>query len=209
MDEGMTEMPPPTIIKSENVGWKGEEPTDVVKKALVEKVFKPGDIVLDIGCGFGRNAIGLAREGLIVTAININNQELVDAKAKAQSVGVNVDFQQADATALPFAEASFDSALDLGCSHMIPTKELQQKAAKEAARVIKSGGTLVYFGFSKDHPSFQNNPKPMYRNPEDIQAMYGNDFEIISTEKVSWKPLPEEHANFTEHVGLNVVMRRK
>jgi ubiquinone/menaquinone biosynthesis C-methylase UbiE len=209
MGVGMTEMTTSTIIKSENVGWKGEEPTDIVKKAISEQLIKPGDKLLDIGCGFGRNAIGSAKEGAIVTAININNQELVDAKAKARALGISVDFQQADATNLPFAEASFDCALDLGCSHMIPTQEMQEKAAKEAARVIKHGGTLIYFGFSKEHPSYQRNPKPMYRDLVDIQAMYGNDFDIISHEEVSWKPLPEEHANFSEHIGLNIIMRRK
>lgn len=200
----------PTIIKSENVGWKGEEPTEIVKRVIREGVVKSGDRVLDIGCGFGRNANFLAKEGAQVTAININNEEIAQAKAKAEAAGVRVDYQHADATTLPFADASFDVALDLGCTHMIPTRELQEKAERESARVIRPGGTLVFFGFSKDHPSYQKNPdKPMFRSLEDIQTMYGVDFDIVSHDETRWKPTPEEHANFEEHVGINVVMRRK
>lgn len=204
------EMGTPTIIKSENVGWKGEEPTEVVKKTVDEGIIKVGDRVLDIGCGFGRNANYLAEEGAQVTAVNINDQEIAQAKARAHEAGVNIDYLHADATSLPFADASFDAALDLGCSHMIPTRELQEKAAREAARVIKPGGALVFFGFSKDHPSYQKNPaKPMFRSLEDIQAMYGEFFEIVSYEKSRWEPSPQEHANFKEHVGINIVMKRK
>jgi len=195
---------------SNNIGWKGDEPTEVVKNAFKEGIIKTGDRVLDIGCGFGRNANWLAKMGVKVTAVNIDDGEIRQAKIKAQDAKVNVNYIHSDATLLPFPESSFDVALDLGCSHMISSRGEQEKAMKETARILKSGGRLVYFGFSKNHPSYlKNTENPMFRNIEDIQSMYGGEFEIISHEETRWKPKPEENANFEEHVGINVVMKRK
>ena len=93
---------------------------------------------------------------------------------------------------------------------MISGKEDQKKAEAETARVLKTGGGLVYFGFSKDHPDYLNKPdSSMFRSLEDIQAMYGNDFEILSHEETRWRPKPEEKRKYSEHVGINVIMRKK
>jgi ubiquinone/menaquinone biosynthesis C-methylase UbiE len=210
MDEGAEEMWKPAIKPAENIGWKGDRPTEVVRKAFDNGIVKPGDKVLDIGCGFGRNANWLATQGAEVTAINISDEEIRQARLKAGEAGLNVNYVHTDAVSLPFAEEYFGVALDLGCSHMISTREGQEKAEKEAARVLKPGGYLVYFGFSKEHPSYiKNQNSPMYRNLEDIKRMYGNDFEIMSHEETRWQPKPEEKSNVNEHVGLNVIMRRK
>jgi len=48
----------------------------------------------------------------------------------------------------------------------------------------------------------------MFRSLEDVQTMYGNDFEILSHEETRWQPKPEEKRNFSEHVGINVVMKK-
>jgi ubiquinone/menaquinone biosynthesis C-methylase UbiE len=196
--------------KQENIGWKGDSPTEIVTSNFENGVVKPGDKLLDIGCGFGRNSNWLASKGLDVTAININDEEINEAKKSAKKLNADVNYIHANAIELPFKDNSFDVALDLGCSHMIPSKDGQEKAAKEASRVVKHGGILIYFGFSKDHPLYLKNPdNPMFRSIEDVQSIYGNDFEILSQEETQWKPKPEENSDINEHVGINVVMKRK
>jgi ubiquinone/menaquinone biosynthesis C-methylase UbiE len=193
-----------------NIAWKGDEPTEVVTKNFEEGVIKPGDKLLDVGCGFGRNSNWLAGKGVNVTAVNISDEEIKDAREKAEKLGVNVNYLYANAIELPFPDNSFDVVLDLGCSHMISDKEDQKKAESEMARVLKSDGRLVYFGFSKEHPDYLNKPdNPMFRNLEDIQAMYGDDFDILSHEETRWQPKPEEKRDYSEHVGLNLVLKRK
>jgi len=195
---------------SKNIGWKGDEPTDVVTKSFKEGIIKPGYRVLDVGCGFGRNANWLAKKGVNVTAVNIDEKEIKIAREKAEKMEINISYFHANATELEFPANSFDVVLDLGCSHMIPDREGQKKSEAEMARVLKPSGRLIYFGFSKAHPSYiSKKSSPMFRNLEDIQAIYGNDFDILSHEETRWQPKPEERANFSEHVGLNIVLRRK
>ncbi|OGM12393.1 hypothetical protein A2W13_01995 [Candidatus Woesebacteria bacterium RBG_16_36_11] len=198
------------VKTTENIGWKGDEPTEIVKKSFNDGMVKTGDKVLDIGSGFGRNANWLAQKGAEVTGVNINDDEIKHAREKAQESGVNVNYIHADATSLPFPDSSFDVALDLGCSHEIPSKEGQEKAMKEVARILKPGGHLVFFGFSKDHPLYSKNKEnPRFRSIDDIKNLYGDNFEIVSQEEARWKPKPEENVDFKEHVGINVVMKKK
>lgn len=210
MPEGIAETGAPTMIKAENAAWKADQPTEIVKSIVENGFVKPGDRVLDIGCGFGRNSNYLAEQGAQVSAVNLNLEEINQAWVKAEESGVNVDYIHADATQLPLADNSFDVALDLGCSHMIPTKEDQKKAMEEAARVLKKDGILVFFGFSKDHPSSKSNPNsPMFRSLSDIEKLYGDAFEIMAHSESRWKPSEKEHAKFSEHVGINVILKRK
>lgn len=193
----------------ENIAWRSDEATELVVNSFNEGIIKAGERVLDIGSGFGRNANWLAAKGVIVMAININSQEIEEAKEKAEKMGVNVTYLKADAIDLPFPDGSFDVAIDGGCTHMIEKKESQSRAEAEIARVLKSGGRLIYFGFSKKHPDYVNKPSsPKFRDLEDIQAMYGDDFEVLSCRENRWRPNKEEGRKFFEHVGLDIVMKR-
>lgn len=193
-----------------NVGWKSDEPTEMVVRGFKNGLIKPGDKVLDIGCGFGRNSNFLAGKGANVTAININDEELDYAKKKAKEMGVNVIYLHADATQLPFPDGSFDLLIDGGCTHMIPSSQGQKLAELEAARILKPKGILIYFGFSKKHPGYLNKPKsPQFRDLEDIKEMYGDSFDIVTSKTHRWQPIPGEDTKILEHVGLEIVMEKK
>jgi len=190
--------------ESESSQWAGDQPTSLATDLVNQNIVKEGSHVLDLGCGFGRNSNWLASKGAIVDAININQTELEEAKKRASFNNVDVKYVNANAGELPFVDSSFDVLLDAGCTHMCD-RVTQEKAVKEAFRVIKPGGYLQYFGFSKEHPSFKTNPlSSQFRNLEDIQAQYGEFFEIVGT------PKRKEWMNKTDrHVGLEILMKRK
>lgn len=199
----------PTEETEANIAWKSDKPTMFIKESLENGLIRQGQVVVDIGCGFGRNSNFLEAKGVRAIGININPEELRIAKTKAQEFNLSTDFIEANATELPLEDSSCDAAIDIGCSHMLNTED-QIRAEAEQARVIKPGGHLLYFGFSKDHPAYSDKPNsPMFRNIDDIKRLYGNDFEIIGSENTEWKPAEEENTNFDIHKGINVVMRRK
>lgn len=56
---------------------------------------KPGARILDVGCGFGRHSIELARRGYEITGIDPSAALIAEAKLRAAKAGTSVDFQRA------------------------------------------------------------------------------------------------------------------
>lgn len=97
-----------------------------------------GDLVLDVGCGAGRFAEIAVATGAHVVAVDYSNA--IDAARENLDGSGDIDFIQADATALPFAPAVFDRVYCLGVIQHTP--EPARTFAALAAQV-KPGGRLA------------------------------------------------------------------
>ena len=108
----------------------------------------PGDIVLDLGCGFGRHAFEAARRGAFVVALDAGPDEVAQVRA---TVGAMVEAGelasdhpatavQGDALALPFADGTFDRVIASEVLEHIPD---DVAAMRELARVLKPGGAMA------------------------------------------------------------------
>ena len=105
---------------------------------------KPGQQLLDVGCGNGAAAIGLANTlGLVVTGVDVDTEQ-IEAAAAARDGLAAVRFLAADATRLPFADGEFDLVYSNKTTHHI--RDWQQALA-EMTRVLKPEGYLVYSDF--------------------------------------------------------------
>ncbi len=71
-----------------------------------------GARILDMGCGAGRHSIELAKRGYKVTGVDISQGMLNEARSRAESAGVEVEFVKADATEFR-REGEFDGAICL------------------------------------------------------------------------------------------------
>jgi ubiquinone/menaquinone biosynthesis C-methylase UbiE len=113
---------------------------------------KPGDAVLDIGCGTGSLAIEAAKvvgpKGSVV-GVDPSDEMVGRAQAKGRRSRTNVRFQKGIAQELPFADASFDVVLCTFVLHQLP-HEAWHKAKTEAARVLKPGGRLLLVDIGGD-----------------------------------------------------------
>jgi 2-polyprenyl-3-methyl-5-hydroxy-6-metoxy-1,4-benzoquinol methylase len=78
-----------------------------IRPALARLGDVAGLPVLDYGCGHGMAAVVLARRGAKVTAFDLSPGYLVEAQRRAAANGVRIEFVQADAEHLPFADGSF------------------------------------------------------------------------------------------------------
>jgi ubiquinone/menaquinone biosynthesis C-methylase UbiE len=84
---------------------------DVREFVLNFSEIKPGERVLDIGCGTGDQAIYFAKKGAIVTGIDINPKMIELALTRKKKEGLEVYFQGGNATNLPFLDPVFDAAV--------------------------------------------------------------------------------------------------
>ena len=109
---------------------------------------EPGDRLLDLGSGFGRHAYEAARQGAIVTAVDLADAELKEvANTFAAMVGAGeltadryAGVAQGDATRLPLPDSAVDRVIASEVFEHIPD---DAGAMAELARVVRPGGTIA------------------------------------------------------------------
>ncbi|NTX06976.1 bifunctional demethylmenaquinone methyltransferase/2-methoxy-6-polyprenyl-1,4-benzoquinol methylase UbiE [Myxococcus sp. CA051A] len=115
---------------------------------------KEGDSVLDCASGTGDLALVFKRKvgsnGRVV-GTDFCPEMLESAPAKAAKAGLQVDFQVADAMALPFADNSFDVA---SIAFGIRNVDDPVKCLSEMGRVVKPGGRVVVLEFGQPNGVF-------------------------------------------------------
>lgn len=112
----------------------------IVGESLCEALdLRSGEKVLDIAAGNGNATLAAARRWAEVTSTDYVPELLERGRERAMANGLAVDFQQADAEALPFKDASFDVVVSTFGVMFTPD---QDKAAKEMLRVCRPGGRI-------------------------------------------------------------------
>ena len=109
---------------------------------------RPGERVLDMGCGAGRHAFEMYRRGADVIAFDQDPDELAGVRelfaamrgAGEVPAGADADVKEGDALALPFANGEFDRVVAAEVLEHIPA-DIQ--AIDELVRVLRPGGTIA------------------------------------------------------------------
>ena len=116
-------------------------PDGPVEAALEQALSGPLGALLDVGTGTGRIAELLSPRAGAVTAFDKNPEMLRLARARLQNLPAGkVSLEQGDFTALPFAEAAFDTVLFHQVLHYAQEPEA---VLAEAARVTRPGGRIA------------------------------------------------------------------
>ncbi|WP_370307988.1 SAM-dependent methyltransferase [Sinimarinibacterium flocculans] len=118
-------------------------------EALTEVVataagLRPGDAVLDVGAGYGAGAVIYAKRcrPASITGIDITPVRIEEGRRYVAGHGLSdvIALQLGSATAMDFADASFDKLVSVECAFHFDTRV---DFLREAARVLKPGGTLA------------------------------------------------------------------
>jgi ubiquinone/menaquinone biosynthesis C-methylase UbiE len=127
----------------------GREP-DFREKTLDLARLKPGESVLDVGCGTGTLAIAAKRRvGTKGNAhgIDASPEMIARAAKKARKAGVDVLFKNGLAEDLPFPDSQFDAVLATLMLHHLPRKPREQ-CVTEIRRVLKPGARALAVDFA-------------------------------------------------------------
>jgi SAM-dependent methyltransferase len=101
---------------------------------------RAGQRVLDVAAGSGATSIPAALTGASVVASDLTPELFEAGRATATAAGVELEWVEADAEALPFADASFDVVLSSFGAMFAPR---HQVVADELLRVLRPGGTIA------------------------------------------------------------------
>lgn len=110
---------------------------------------KPGESVLDVGCGTGTLAIAAKQhvgQAGTVFGMDASPEMIARATKKAKKAGVEVVLKNGLAQALPFPDAQFDIVLTTLMLHHLP-RPAREELAAETRRVLKPGGRVLAVDF--------------------------------------------------------------
>jgi ubiquinone/menaquinone biosynthesis C-methylase UbiE len=171
----------------------------------------PDEKVLDVACGSGNGAIAAARRswGGTVGADYVPSL-LERGRERAAAERLEVEFVEADAQNLPFADASFDVAMSIFGAMFAPD---QQQAANELLRVVKPGGRIgmanwiptgsvgtMFQTISKHAPPPPGIESPLrWGTEERVRELFGDGVAELRTEsRISRQPFrsPDHYIEF-------------
>jgi SAM-dependent methyltransferase len=150
---------------------RGQAPGYVrlARNVIEEVALRPGEVILDVGCGSGVLDRWLAQHTShthAITAVDINRYLLAEATALAQRAGLQnvITFQEGNAEALPFPPDSFDVTLSL----TVLEEGDADRMLSELVRITKPGGRVAAIVRGDDWPAMSS----LALRPE-IQAKAG------------------------------------
>jgi SAM-dependent methyltransferase len=144
----------------------------------------PGTTVLDVGAGSGSASLPAARAGGKVVASDLTPELLEKGRGRAEAEGLEIDWVEADAEALPFEDGSFERVLSAIGAMFAPRHDV---TAAELARVCAPGGTVAmtnwtpeggigqFFAIIGKHmppPPPQASPPPLWGNEDHVRELF-------------------------------------
>jgi ubiquinone/menaquinone biosynthesis C-methylase UbiE len=104
----------------------------------------PGQRVLDVAAGTGNVALRAAEAGATVVACDLTPENFDAGRGEARALGVDVEWVEADAGSLPFADGEFDAVTSAFGAMFAPD---HRAVAGELVRVCRPGGTIGMANF--------------------------------------------------------------
>jgi ubiquinone/menaquinone biosynthesis C-methylase UbiE len=181
---------------------------------LSGELARPGQAVLDIACGPGPFAIAAAIAGAKVTGLDAAPALLDIAQRRARDAGVAVEWIEADMTAVPLDDETFDLvASAFGCM-FAPDPEAM---AAELVRLCRSGGRVAVLAWTPEsafgsmaplvRPYLPNGgggaPVERWARPESVKSVFAAQPVRLQfaprTVDVVWNDLDHAVRDITEH----------
>lgn len=140
--------------------------------------------VLEIGAGTGSNALWLATQGCVVTALDLAPLAVERARARAEVAGLAISLLERDFLADGAPDTGFDLVFDRGCFHVFDSADEQARFAANVAAALAPGGCwLSLIGSTEGAPRSGGPPR---RSARDIATAVEPVLSIASLSLVSF-----------------------
>lgn len=161
------------------VGWDKGQAAPPLVRALAGYMRAPGTRVLVPGCGYGHEALHLAREGYRVVAVDFAPAPVAHLRQRAR--GLSLEAVECDIFALPEDyDGFFDIVVEHTCFCAIPL-DRRDDYAGAMARVLQPGGTLLGLFWELG----EEGGPPHNTSRRDVQRHFGTLFDLGDIERPS------------------------
>lgn len=160
------------------IAWHSEVPSPILNLALESGWMKPGDRVLEVGCGLGTNAEWLASRGFDVTATDLSAAAVRRAERRLKAKGLRGKLYQADFLQ-GLNEPPFDVVLDRATLHSFPEGDRRNRFAENMRALVKPGGSALLVEMRPD-PSQPKNMPPFGMDQAALRELYPAPFEVTA-----------------------------
>ena len=171
-----------------------------------------GHLVLDVAAGSGNAAIPAAVAGATVTASDLTPELFDVGRSIAAKRGVELEWVEADAEALPFADNSYDVVMSSVGVMFAPH---HQQAADELIRVCRPGGTIGLINWTPEGfignlfktmkpyappPPPGASPAPLWGDEDHVRELFGDRVSDLTMRRreivIDHSPSPEEFREY-------------
>ncbi len=121
-------------------------------------VWQPGQRVLCVADGEGRNSVWLARQGLQVDAFDIAEAGVAKARRLAEAQGAHVNYTVADCDNFAWPQAAYDGVAAIFVQFADPA--LRARLFAHMVRSLKPGGTLLLQGYTPKQLEYRTGGPP-------------------------------------------------
>jgi SAM-dependent methyltransferase len=135
----------------------------------------PGKRVLEYGCGQGKYTPRLVEFGADVTAIDLSETAMENARAGARAAGVQIEFRAMDAESLDFPDQTFDVICGNAILHHLDL----DRSFSEVARTLKPDGAAIFMEPLGHNPliNLKRRMTPRLRTPDE-HPLKMSDFDV-------------------------------
>lgn len=199
--------------------WGGEV-IPVLEPAVKELRARDVRTVVDVGCGDGRNLLGLCQAGFACTGVDISPTALERAGNHLRSQNQSAFFVEASLTDLPFAAESVEAVTAFDVFGQVPDSTT---AITEFARVLRPGSVIILNAFSTEDDTYGEGERVgrhvfnfkdttfRYFEHDELVKLFADRFDLLKVDPVAWNDPP--HGDFRpyphRHVNWFVIARSK
>ena len=168
--------------------------------------------VLDVAAGTGNASLPAAQSGASVTASDLTPELLEAGRRRAEAEGLELEWAEADAEALPFEDESFDVVMSSIGAMFAPH---HQDVADELVRVCRPGGTIGMLNWTPEGmigalfrtmgpfappPPPGAQPPPLWGSEDHVRELFGERVDLRTLERDALEITAFEHPrDYGEH----------
>lgn len=177
---------------TERLPWDTGQPSSELRRVLGTHATAPCD-ALELGCGTGTNAIWLAEQGFRVTAVDISQVAIAQAREKAAARRVPVRFLADDLRRWEHLGGPYHFFLDRGCYHAVRLRDLDGYLRTLEQVTCQGAMGLVLAGNAKEP---EDEVGPPVVDERDLRREFGRRFEILELREFRFDAPSEQDRHY-------------